>query len=169
MIISPDAHATPRRVALLIETAVAPRRRMLAGVARYLREHEPWAIYLKPYGVEKSLHSWLRVWKGDGIIAAVAELEAGVVKDFGIPIVDVVGLYRDDNFPLVHANDEAVGRLGAEHLCERGFRNFAFVEYPFIWSTGRRAGFERVVRGSGFDCAVYRMPYPQAGLGGPES
>jgi LacI family transcriptional regulator len=143
---------------------------MLAGVALYVREHDPWAIYLKPYGVEKSLHSWLRTWRGDGIIAAVAEIEieAGVVKDFGIPIVDVVGLYREENVPLVHANDDAVGRLGAEHLLERGFQNFAFVEYPFLWSTGRRAGFEAVVHGRGFPCAVYRLAYPQAGLGGPE-
>jgi LacI family transcriptional regulator len=155
-------------VALLVETAVAPRRRMLAGIARYVREHEPWAIYLKPYGVEKSLDSWLRTWRGDGIIAAVAELEAGIVRDFGIPIVDVVGLYRKDNVPLVHANDDAIGRLGAEHLLERGFRNFAFVEYPFPWSTGRRAGFESIVGSGGFGCAVYRLSYPQAGLGGPE-
>ena len=90
--ISLDGPSKARHVALLVETAVAPRRRMLAGVARYVREHEPWAIYLKPYGVEKSLDSWLRAWKGDGIIEAVAELEADVVKDFGIPIVDVVGL-----------------------------------------------------------------------------
>src|SRR5687767_3224161 len=64
-----------RRVALIVESAVAPRRRMLAGVARYLHEHEPWAVYLKPFGVEKSLGHWLREWNGDGIIAAVAEMD----------------------------------------------------------------------------------------------
>ena len=141
---------------------------MLAGVARYVREHEPWAIYLKPYGVEKSLENWLRAWQGDGIIAAVAELEAGVVKNFGIPIVDVVGLYPEDKIPLVHANDDTVGRLGAEHLLERGFRNFAFVEYPFKWSTDRRVGFEAAVRAGGFGCSVHRLDYPAPGLGGPE-
>jgi LacI family transcriptional regulator len=141
---------------------------MLAGIARYVREHDPWAIYLKPYGVEKSLDSWLRAWRGDGIIAAVAELEADVVKDFGIPLVDVVGLYHGDNVPLVHANDDTVGKLGAEHLLERGFRNFAFVEYPFAWSTGRRAGFETLIRSHGFETTTYRLAYPQAGLGGPE-
>jgi LacI family transcriptional regulator len=158
----------PRRVALIVETAVAPRRRMLAGVARYIHEHEPWAIYLKPYGVEKSLHHWLRAWNGDGIIAAMHEFEAGVVKDFGIPLVDVVGLHREANVPLVHANDEAVGRLGAEHLLERGFRNFGFVEYPYTWSTGRRQGFERVIESNELSCAVHCLAYPSAGSGGPE-
>ena len=33
-----------RRVALVVETAVAPRRRMLNGVARYIHEHEPWQV-----------------------------------------------------------------------------------------------------------------------------
>ena len=141
---------------------------MLAGVARYVREHDPWAIYLKPYGVEKSLQRWLRAWRGEGIIAAVAELDAAEVKDFGIPIVDVVGLYREDNVPLVHADDDAIGWLGAEHLLERGFQTFAFVEYPFNWSTARRTGFERVIRSHGFECAVYQLAYPKAGLGGPE-
>src|SRR5256714_15001866 len=59
-----------RHVALIVESAVAPRRMMLSGVARYIQEHEPWAIYLKPFGVEQSLPNWLRDWHGDGIIAA---------------------------------------------------------------------------------------------------
>src|SRR5436190_22616325 len=83
-----------RRVALVVESAVAPRRRMLAGVARYIHEHDPWAIYLKPFGVEKFLDHWLREWNGDGIIAAVGDLEAQTVTELGIPIVDVVGILR---------------------------------------------------------------------------
>jgi LacI family transcriptional regulator len=155
------------RVALIVESAVAPRRRMLAGVARYIHEHDPWAVYLKPFGVEKSLGRWLRDWNGDGIIAAVAELDVDAVHDVGIPIVDVVGLKRHAGVPLVHTNDRSVGRLGAEHLLERGFRSFGFVEYPFFWSSDRRAGFEEALRAAGFDCAVYKLPYPTAGSGGP--
>src|SRR4051812_48830640 len=94
-----------KRVALIVETAVAPRRRMLAGVARYIHEHEPWATYLKPFAVEKSLAVWLRDWHGDGIIAAVAELETDQLTELGIPVVDVVGMLRQPNVPLVHAND----------------------------------------------------------------
>src|SRR5438874_12962170 len=128
------AKTNPRRVALIVESAQAPRRRMLAGVARYVHEHEPWAIYLKPSGVEKSLADWLRTWKGDGIIAAVAELDTEQFSELGVPIVDVFGLHRQPDVPVVHANDQSVGRLGAEHLLERGFRNFGFVEYPHFWS-----------------------------------
>ena len=161
-------NGTPlKRVALIVESAVAPRRRMLGGVARYIHEHEPWAIYLKPYGVEKFLHHWLREWNGDGIIAAVWDLEAEVFQKFGVPVVDVVGLLRYQNVPLVHTNDRSVGRRGAQHLLERGFRNFGFIEYPIFWSTERRIGYEEVVREAGLECQTYKLAHPSASLGGP--
>jgi len=156
-----------KRVALIVETAIAPRRRMLAGVARYMHEHDPWAIYLKPNEVEKSLSHWIRDWNGDGIIGAVADLEPDLVKGLGIPIVDVVGFHRQSNIPLVHANDQSVGRMGAEHLLERGFRNFGYVEFPRFWSTERRVGFEAFVRSAGYNTRTYTLPYPTAGSGGP--
>jgi LacI family transcriptional regulator len=159
-----------RRVALVVETAVAPRRRMLNGVARYIHEHEPWQVYLKPPGVEKSFEDWLRNWRGDGIIAAVAPLETSIFTDIGIPVVDVVGFLRHAHVPLVHTNDRSVGRLGAEHLVERGFRNLAFLAYPeMFWSADRRAGFEAVAREHGLACATFDLPWPSAGSGGPDS
>src|SRR5436309_12944630 len=88
-----------KHVALIVESAVAPRRMMLSGVARYVQEHEPWAIYLKPFGVEKSLPNWLRDWHGDGIIAAVKDPASDVVAHRGIPVVDVVGVLRHEHVP----------------------------------------------------------------------
>lgn len=159
-----------RRVALIVESQIAPRRRMLTGVARYIHEHEPWAVYLKPFGVEKSLRSWLLDWQGDGIIAAVADSETEILTDFGIPVVDVIGVLRKSGVPLVHTNDLAVGRLGAEHLLERGFRHFGFVEHPeHTWSTDRRRGYAELLQRQGLPCQVYQVPYPRPGTGGPES
>jgi LacI family transcriptional regulator len=156
-----------KRVALLLESQVSPRRRMLTGVARYMHEHDPWAIYLKPTGVEKSMVKWLREWKGDGIIAAVTETELEMVADLGIPVVDIVGFLKSDKVPLVHTNDRAVGRVGAEHLLERGFRHFAFVEYPFFWSADRRAAFVETVEAQGFWTEVYQLPFPSQLAAGP--
>jgi LacI family transcriptional regulator len=163
---------TPRvkQVALIVESAVAPRRMMLTGVARYIQEHEPWAIYLKPVGVEKSLANWLRDWDGDGIIAAVNDPASYVVARRGLPVVDVVGVLGDERIPLVHTNDHSVGRLGAEHLLERGFRNLGFCEYQGeFWSSARREGFVATLKEKGISCAIHAMPLPGPGWGGPES
>ncbi|MGC4031520.1 MAG: DNA-binding transcriptional regulator [Tepidisphaeraceae bacterium] len=159
----------PRRVALIVESSATPRRRMLAGVARYMHEHEPWALYLKPFGVEKSLTKWLTEWKGDGIIAAIADPDIEAWSRVSIPVVDVVGVLSKSGMPLVRTNDRAVGRLGAEHLLERGYRTFAFIEYSeHGWSTTRRAGFQEALSQSGYECTVHVMAYPYAGTGGPE-
>src|SRR3954465_15914839 len=159
-----------RRVALIVESAVAPRRMMLAGVARYIQEHEPWSVYLKPFGVEKSLPLWLQHWKGDGIIAAVKDPASDIIARTGIPVVDVVGVLRHEHVPLVHTNDRSVGRVGAEHLMERGFTQFGFCEYTGeFWSEHRREGFTAALRQSGFSCALHTMPVPGPGWGGPTS
>ena len=159
-----------RRVALVIESAVAPRRMALTGIARYIQEHEPWAVYLKPFGVELSLSDWLREWNGDGVIAAVKDPRTDALVRAGIPVVDVVGVLRHEQVPLVHTNDRSVGRLGAEHLLERGFRNFAFCEYVGeFWSADRREGFQRTLRQRGLDCSVYHLTVPGPGSGGPQS
>jgi LacI family transcriptional regulator len=159
-----------RHVALIVESAVAPRRMMLTGVARYIQEHEPWAVYLKPFGVEKSLSKWLQDWRGDGIIAAVKDPASDVVANTGIPVVDIMGVLRHEHVPLVHTDDRSVGRLGAEHLLERGFRNLAFCEYTSeFWSLHRREGFQERLRKAGLDCSVYQMQAPGPGLGGPET
>jgi LacI family transcriptional regulator len=168
---SAAASATPRalkHVALIVESAVAPRRMMLTGVARYIQEHEPWSVYLKPFGVEKSLPRWLKNWHGDGIIAAVKDPASDVVAHTGIPVVDVVGVLRHEHVPLVHTNDRSVGRLGAEHLLERGFRHFAFCQYADeFWSIHRRDGYQTTLAEKGFDCALHEMPIPEK-TGGPE-
>ena len=168
---APKTSAFPplKHVALIVESAVAPRRLMLTGVARYIQEHEPWALYLKPHAVEGSLARWLKSWKGDGIIGAMTEKDVGVITEIGVPVVDVVGVIRDERMPLVHTDDRAVGRLGAEHLVERGFRHFGFGEYSgWFWSAHRREGFKAALQSKGFDCAVHEMPLPGPGMGGPE-
>jgi LacI family transcriptional regulator len=159
-----------KHVALIVESAVAPRRMMLTGVARYIQEHEPWAIYLKPVGVDKSLASWLQNWDGDGIIAAVHDPASYVVTRRGLPVVDVVGVLRYERVPLVHTNDHSVGRLGAEHLLERGFQNLGFGEYTGeFWSIHRREGFADAARAKGLECHVHSMAHPGPGWSGPAS
>jgi len=141
---------------------------MLAGVARYMHEHEPWAIYMKPFGVEMSLRDWVRDWKGDGIMAAVWDVKPEDVRGLTIPLVDLIGFLHNDKIPLVHTDDRAVGRVGAEHLMERGFRRFGFVEHPEPWSKFRREGFEQAVAHLGSDVSVFRLPHPSRRKPGPD-
>src|SRR5438270_13822389 len=78
------------RVALLIESSRAYGRRTLFGVARYVREHQPWSIFLQERSLGEKCPEWLRDWKGDGIIARVESRQtANGIRKLGIPAVDV--------------------------------------------------------------------------------
>jgi LacI family transcriptional regulator len=121
--------ATERRphVALLIETSLAPGRDILRGIARYVREHRPWALYHEPHGLTESAPSWIRHWSGDGIIARVqTRALAKELLASGIPVIDVLGVVPGLPFPLVHVDNGAIGRLAADHLLERGLRHFGY-------------------------------------------
>jgi LacI family transcriptional regulator len=97
-------------------------------VARYVREHGPWAIYHEPRSLEEMVPRWLKSWQGDGIIARIQNRQiASAVAAIGLPTVDVLGVVPDCGFPLVHVDDAAIGRSGADHLLERGFRHFGFL------------------------------------------
>jgi hypothetical protein len=101
-------------VALIIETSLGSGRDILRGVARYVREHEPWALYHEPHGLEESVPQWLRHWNGDGIIARIQTRRiAQQLAASGIPVVDVLGVVPALPFPLVHVDNVAIARWNA--------------------------------------------------------
>jgi len=142
------------QVALIVETSLASGRDILSGVARYVREHGPWAIYHEPRSLEEMVPRWLKRWQGDGIIARIQNRQiAKAVAEVGLPTVDVLGVVPDCGFPLVHVDDEAIGRSGAEHLLERGFCRFGFVSIEGeIWSQRRAMAFANRVGQRGYQC-----------------
>src|SRR5260221_5314280 len=70
---------------------------------------------------------------------------------------DFVGR-KDLGIPCVMEDNEAIGRLGAEHLLERNLKTFVWA--PFWDDTvneERFQGFANAIRSTGFDC-VRRLP-----------
>lgn len=131
-------------MALLVETSLASGRDILRGIGRFARECKTWALYHQPRSLEESGPSWLRGWRGDGIIARLQTRElADLVKETGLPVVDVLGLVPEAGFPLVHVDDREIARLAAEHLQESGFRNFGFYGLAGENWSGRRREFFR--------------------------
>lgn len=151
----------PPRVAILLETSTAYGREILHGVAQYLRENGPWAVFFEHRSMQDPAPPWLRGWDGDGFIAALYPPYADLVLKSGIPAVDVDDQWPSSGLPRVQSDQEAIGALAAEHLLERGLTHFAFIGYPaFEWSRRRRIGFENAVRAAGYSCDVYRESQP---------
>ena len=151
-----SSHFVPR-VGLLVETQVGPGRDILRGIARYVRESGPWALHLEQRPeifVEGFIPKWMNNWKGQGIIARFdTQSTLATVKKLGVPAVDVLGDMKDCPFPVVHVDDVAIARMAAEHLLERGFRNFGFVAHANErWSDNRLDAFANAVGEHGYEC-----------------
>jgi LacI family transcriptional regulator len=150
---------TPKRpsVALIVETSLAPGREIVRGIARYMHEHGPWAIYHEPHSIEELQDAWLDDWKGDGIIARLKHdriaREAEKAIERGIPVVDVLGEVSDAKVPLVHTDDAAISRMTADNLIGKGYRHFGYCGMANVqWSDIRRDQFRKTVEAAGFDC-----------------
>jgi LacI family transcriptional regulator len=146
-----------KSVALLIETSNAYSRGVLEGVIDYMRQHEPWSITLPEQERGASPPDWLSRWRGDGIIARIETDEiARAVRQTKLPVVDVSAARHLPDIPWVETDDQAIARLAAEHLLERGFRHLAFCgDAGFNWSVWRGQHFEQIVLKAGSQCHVH--------------
>lgn len=151
----------PLRVALIIETSVIYGRRILSGIARYLRFHRPWSIFLEQHELGTRPPTWLSSGKWDGILSRPTDPKlARLFRRMGVPVVDLNDLFDDLGLPWVGSDHTAIGRLGATHLLERGYHHFAFAGFSGeLWASRRRDGFRTVIEAKGFPVAVYESPW----------
>ena len=156
--------AMPRVLLCYLET----NNSVLQGIARYVREYGPWSLCRMPaFGLER-MPAWLSRWRGDGIIGRTVDAaSAEVMRSLDLPFVDLRGGGRLEGVPLVHSDDEAVGRLAAEHLLERGFGHLGFYgPAGEHWARDRARGFERAIREAG---ATYYEMDGQMQIDGPDT
>lgn len=147
----------PPRVALIVETSTLFGRRVLSGVAQYMRENGPWSVYFTDRAVNDSTPSWIATWRGDGIITRIASPEIrGIIASRGIPAVDLNEQLGGLGMPLISNDHDAIGRMAAQHLLDRGFQQFAYIGNPgHRWSDQRGAAFLQTVQDAGYPCTVY--------------
>lgn len=157
----------PPKVALLVETSNAYARELLHGVRAWLREHGPWTLWLAEAGRGADPPPWVRDWRGDGIIARIeTPAVARAVAATGLPAVDVSAARLLPDVPWLETDDRAIAQMAAEHLRERGFRNFGYCgDSRFNWSRWRGDAFALHLARHGLGCAVFREPGPASGGG----
>jgi LacI family transcriptional regulator len=148
-----------RRVFVLVETTSGYSRGLLEGIGQYSHEHKEWSIFFEERGLEELPPRWLKSWRGDGIIARIANSNIRrQLNSVPVPRVELLGLQEDEP-AKVHADNRAAGRMAAVHLMECGLRHFGyFAGGDPWWIANCREAFCEELKKKGFSCSVYRPP-----------
>jgi len=122
------------------------------GVLHYAKHETHWAVgYLSPHDRESRLPE-----ETSGLIvhqlAKCHLAEEAVARK--IPVVGVGDVPQSPGFASVQSDHQAIGRLAAQHLLERGFRRLGFLGTRQWYSQQRCAGFEAAARSAGASVSV---------------
>ena len=152
---------SPRRVALVPDLAEPYDLQVLAGISDHVRTLGHWSVYVPP----DPLHcvAMLERWTGDGIIANLDRPQlASAVRKHGVPAVGFGGGpgFTTKRISYLATDDAAIGRLGAQHLLDRGFRRFGYCAMPNSaryqpWSHNRGKSFREAVSAAGYPCSMF--------------
>jgi LacI family transcriptional regulator len=149
-----------RKVALLVEWSRNYGRGVLRGIGKYVQAHQRWKIYHTERKLSDTAPPWLRNWQGDGIIARIENRKlAAQVKQLGVPVVDLFEREDAEGIPAVLTDNRAIARLAADHLLERGLKQFAYCGLPGVFSSDERCRhFVRRLAHFGYTVNVYDRP-----------
>lgn len=148
------------KVALLIEMSGIYGRQILDGIARYVRSHRPWSVFLEQRELRAPPPPWLLRAQWDGILCRSTDRRlARTLLKRKIPTIDLNDIYGDLGLLRIWSDHREIGRIGAEHLLERGFQHFAFCGFAKeTWSDLRCEGFVKTIRAARHSCELYRSP-----------
>jgi LacI family transcriptional regulator len=143
----------PKRILVAFHLPEALRD-VISGVARFAREERlRWQILC--VNAEEFSANFER-HRCDGAIVMVRPEQRKMVRSLVRSRTPVVNLLRDlcPKIASVLSDDAAIGRLGAAHLRELGFRKFAFVTLNTSWSRARFEGFASAIRLAGLPAPI---------------
>jgi len=146
---------------LIVEMSGIYGRQILEGISNYQKSHRAWSIFLEERELRAPPPPWLLRKRWDGIICRSTTRQlARAFREKHIAAIDLNDLYGGLGLPRICSDMRAIGRLGAEHLLERGFHNLAFCGFSReAWSTERWAGFAERVSKAGGTCSLYESPW----------
>lgn len=151
-----------KKVVLLINPSREYTRGLLAGIAKYARLYSSWTFF-RPLEYREPKYSRrlipaLENLHPDGILMREPPQINQIIK-MGVPLVSFPYTQRViSNVANVVTDHIAVGKMAADHLLERGFRQFAYCGFDdWWWSQERREGFSRAIEHAGFQVHCFQQ------------
>ncbi|MBP5675667.1 MAG: substrate-binding domain-containing protein [Bacteroidales bacterium] len=129
--------------------------RLLRGIMAWARRSdEPWMVckmppsYKREIGI-KGVVRWAKDWRANVVIGLFDPGDdVSLFRKNGIVAIAQDYISKFDDIPNITAEYEQAGRIAAQQLTGRGYRNFGFFGYDDVcWSDGRLKGFRSTLEG----------------------
>ena len=151
----------PLRVAVMLDLQWPYKRHagVLTGVLQYSQKQN-WEIVVDEFVDDTLTHGSADTPPYDGIIARATKKLALRANKLHIPLVNVwLSSPAWKIIPGVFSDYAAIGRMRAEHLLARGFRNFAALTCLEDRALDLEiASFSKAIEQAGFHCHVQKIP-----------
>jgi len=160
----------PLRIALIgMPIASEPDDGIIAGLMRYAEEHGAWRYVFAAEATVDAIRFLSKVQCHGAVVRLVNMEMARAARKIRIPMVNVSTWLEDPKVPTVCSDSNAVGRLAAEHLLQRGFRHFGCVACPGgAYIRGRTNGFVQALEEQGFACPVHVIHPHRSDISSPQ-
>lgn len=133
---------------------------MRRGIFRYAHTSLPWDFIVYQQS-PRDLRN-LRHWRPHAVIGDFGrvDLAAGALR-LGVPVINLHGGRAHVGLPQVGVDDEAIGRMAAQHLVERGCERFRYVGFSSSgMPVSRWRGFASALASRGLE-AESLFPYAE--------
>ena len=146
------------KVGFIVPGLGSNSRALLRGISRYSRIYPSWHLRISCDKLERVLPKVRQVGIDGAFIAFSSSKGATEVVETGLPTIALQCRNIPKVTPYVTANSYAGGRMAAEHLLERGFKNFAYYSLnSLFWSRQRMESFCQRVSEAGYTTSVYKL------------
>lgn len=144
------------KIGLLLSADAEYGRGVLRGVADFAEDH-PHCLF-RVVEPDRAGIATMAKWQPDGLVVMLNEKKLlPLVRAMNCPAVYVCMPTGIENPACVQSDDVAVGRLGAEHLMERGATTYGFVGLAEgDWVQVRAEAFRKAIVETGQACAVFQ-------------
>lgn len=126
-----------------------------------MRMHDQWSVFFEQRDLNTKTPQWLSSWKGDGILSRITTPELSeMVQRNSVPMIELTDRNDETGSAHIRSDDAEIGRIAAEHLLDRGFKQFGYYGYENeAWSTRRQQAFVDRVNESGGACKIFNTPW----------
>jgi LacI family transcriptional regulator len=162
-----------RQVILLLDMSNPYLRKVARSVATYAHQQGNWDFHIVQDQFDSLIYLMhdllenptdLRQWHPNGTIGYFSNPKiAKAIHQLETPVVEIEGEVSwtepEWGIPYFTTDNEAIGRMGAQELIERGFKRLAFCGIPktriSTWTEQRQASFVQFARETGVPCSVF--------------